>query len=186
MMEETNGTAAAPNRMILILLVVIVALLGVIIAIVVLGGNDTPATDTAADANFTGTGTSTGMGTSTGTSAEVAFDPATATRVAAGLTPEQHVATYFDAVVAGDYATAFAMLPTSKQAEYGDEAAFAEQLAGYGVTDYAIDDVTEADGETQVIATANMPGGAFQYLWTFVKDGEEWLVKSRTLPGMGQ
>jgi hypothetical protein len=30
-----------------------------------------------------------------------------------------------------------------------------------------------------------MPGGAFQYLWTFVKDGDGWLVKSRTLPGMG-
>ena len=31
------------------------------------------------------------------------------------------------------------MLPTSKQAEYGDEAAFTQQLQGYGVTKYSID-----------------------------------------------
>ncbi len=188
-MEETTSTTAGPNRTVLILLVAIVVLLAAIIAIIVLKGG---AADTAGtDPNLLGTGTTgtgtTGTGTmGTGTTTEVPFDPATATRVAAGQTPEQHVAAYFDAVVAGDFASAYLMLPTAKQAEYGDEAAFTDQLTGYGVTAYTIDNVTEADGETQVLATATMPGGAFQYLWTFVQENGEWLVKSRTLPGMGQ
>ena len=116
---------------------------------------------------------------------EAEFDPANATSVAEGTTPEQHVTQYFDAVLAGDYDTAYAMLPMSKQESYGSVEAFSEQLTGYGMTEYGIDSSTEEGDEAQVTATAVMPGGSFQYLWTFVKDGDGWLVKARTLPGMG-
>ncbi|MBN1193363.1 MAG: hypothetical protein JXA36_06710 [Coriobacteriia bacterium] len=178
-MEESNGTAAAPNRTTVILLGVIVVLLLAIVGYFAFAGNG----GTADDAADTGTAETTGM---TGTTTEVEFDPATAVKVPEGQTPEQYVSAYFDAVVAGDFATAYAMLPTAKQAEYGSEAAFTTQLTGYGVTAYTIDDFTEEGEEARVTATASMPGGNFQYLWTFVKEGEVWLVKSRTLPGMGQ
>ncbi len=186
-MEETHenaeSTAAPKNKSIVILLVVIIALLAAAVAYFVLA--DKGSTDTT-----TTPGTSTTEAPVTppagmpGSTTPTEFDPATATVVAAGLTPEQHVTTYFDAVVAGDYPAAFKMLPAAKQAEYGDEAAFASQLTGYGITSYAIDGVVENGDETEVTATAVMPGGNFSYLWTFVKDGENWLVKSRTLPGM--
>lgn len=178
-MEETTGTTAAPNRMVMILVGVIVVLLLAIVAYFVFAGDksgstaDTAATDTAA---------TTGMPAAT-TATE--FDAATATKVPAGETPEEYVTAYFEAVVAGDFQTAYDRLPADKKAAQ-DATAFGAQLKGYGVTAFTIDDVTEEGDEAKVTATATMPGGAFAYLWTFVKDGEGWLVKSRTLPGMGQ
>ncbi len=177
-MEENVTGTSSPNRMVVVLLGVIVLLLVAIIGYLVFGGGlgGTAKNETPAPAATSGM---------TGTTAAAPFDPATATTVPAGETPEQFVTAYFDAVVAGDYETAYNRLPTDKKAQY-DLAGFTEQLKGYGVTAYTIDNVAEEGEEAQVTATATMPGGAFQYLWTFVKDGEGWLVKSRTLPGMSQ
>lgn len=185
-MEETTSTTPRSNTMMIALIAVIVLLAAVIVYIVlnngaagtatepVATGTEAPATDAAAPP--------AGM---PGATAEPEFDPATATKVAADVTPEQHVTTYFDAVLAEDFEKAYALLPTSKQASYGNVQAFTDQLKGYGMTEYTIDAATEEGGEAQVTATAVMPGGSFQYLWTFTKDGEGWLVKARTLPGMG-
>ncbi|MDO8880446.1 MAG: hypothetical protein Q7W44_06570 [Coriobacteriia bacterium] len=183
-MSDSTGTPATANRTMLILLGAIVVLLLAIVVIFLARGNAdsgptvTASTDTAATA-----GAPSGMPGATAPAVE--FDPATATTVPAGETPEAYVVAYFDAIVAGDYATAYGRLPTDKKAS-STEQQFADQLTGYGVTEYTIDDVTEADGEAQVLATASMAGGQFQYLWTFVAEGDGWLVKSRTLPGMGQ
>ncbi|MRS11836.1 MAG: hypothetical protein EG823_02030 [Actinobacteria bacterium] len=180
-MEDSTGTPNSSNRSVVMVLVVIVALLAAAVAYFAFAG--TNKTDSATSDSTTGevTGT-TGM---TGTTGTTPFDPATATKVPEGETPEQYVTVYFDAVVAGDYQTAYDRLPADKKAAQ-DEASFAEQLTGYGVTSFRIDQVVEEGEETKVTATATMPGGDFQYLWTFVKDGDGWLVKSRTLPGMGQ
>lgn len=176
---EQNAPTASPNRMIVILLgVIVVLLLAIVVYLAFAGG-----TKTATTTDKTGTTGTTGTTATTGTSA--AFDPATATKVPAGETPEQYTKAYFDAVVAKDYVAAYDRLPTDKKAQ-SDQAAFSAQLDGYGVTGYTIDNVTEEGNEAKVTATATMPGGNFQYLWTFVKDGDGWLVKSRTLPGMGQ
>ena len=180
---EENVQPASRNRMTLILLGVVVILL-VAIAVILLTGGDDAGSPTASNTGNTGSTNTTG--TMPGATSETPFDPATATKVPAGQAPEDYVKTYFDAVVAGDYATAYAMLPTAKQADYGSEAAFSDQLKGYGVTGYTIDSATEEGNEAQVLATATMPGGNFQYMWVFVKDGDVWLVKSRTLPGMSQ
>jgi len=180
-MEESTGSTAAPNRSIVILLSVIVVLLLAVVGYFIFA--DGNAANTATNGTgATDTPASTGMPTAT-TPAE--FDPATATKVPAGETPEQYVTVYFDAVVAGDFQAAYDRLPADKKAAQ-DAAAFATQLTGYGVTAYTIDSAAEEGDEAQVTATATMPGGSFQYLWTFVKDGDGWLVKSRTLPGMGQ
>lgn len=180
-MEDSNSTAApVNNRTVMILLGIIVILLAAIVAFVVLGNGD----KTAETPNTTETTATANTGAPAGMSQDTAFDPASATVVAAGKTPEQHVTAYFDAVVAGDFSAAYKMLPAAKQAEYGSEEAFSTQLTGYGITSYTIDESTENGDEAQVTATAVMEGGNFQYLWTFVKDGDDWLVKSRTLPGM--
>lgn len=181
MEEEEVTTTRSNNRTVLLLLGVIVLLLvGVITYVLINGGGGKSAggTDTTGNTGNTGnTGT-------TNTPAAAPFDPKTATAVADGMTPEEHVKKYFDAVVAADYTTAFKLLPTAKQQEYGDEATFTSQLQGYGITGYTIDSSNEAGDEWTVQATATMAGGNFSYLWTFVKDGDKWLVKSRTLPGM--
>jgi hypothetical protein len=184
-MSDSTGTPAAPNRTALILLGAIVVLLIAIVVLFLTRGNSTPA-PIAGQNNLPPTATGTMPGATGGmpTAPAAPFDPATATKVPEGQTPETYVVEYFDAVVAGDFATAYSLLPTDKKAASTEEQ-FAEQLRGYGVTEYTIDSATEAGEEAQVLATATMPGGAFQYLWTFVKDGDGWLVKSRTLPGMG-
>lgn len=182
MNESTESTTANKNKSVVILLVVIIALLIAAVAYFVLADKDATDTTTTTGTPSTETSVTPPAGMPGSTSTE--FDPATATVVEAGLTPEQHVTAYFDAVVGGDFSTAFKMLPTAKKAEYGDEAAFTSQLTGYGITSYTIDGVVETADGTEVTATAVMPGGDFQYLWTFVKDGDNWLVKSRTLPGM--
>ena len=185
-MSESANAPAAPNRTILVLLGVIVVLLIAIIAFFFFrgsGGTADTGTSTGTQAPAAGdTGSGTGM---PGATAPVAFDPATATKVPAGETPEQYVVAYFDAVVAGDYETAYERMPADKKATSTLEQ-YADQLKGYGMTEYTIDDVAESGDEAQVTATAVMPGGSYTYLWTFVKDGDGWLVKSRTLPGMGQ
>lgn len=181
-MEETTSTTPRNNTVMIALVAVIVLLAAVIVYIVVTGGD---AATTEAPAGATAEVPATAPSGMPGTTTEAEFDPATATKVAAGETPEQHVTKYFDAVLAAEYDAAYAMLPTSKQASYGNVQAFSDQLKGYGMTEYSIDSAVEEGEEAQVTATAVMPGGSFQYLWTFVKEGDGWLVKSRTLPGMG-
>ncbi|MDY0340022.1 MAG: hypothetical protein RBS17_02250 [Coriobacteriia bacterium] len=181
-MEESTSTTPRNNTVVIVLIALIVLLAGVI-AYFLLSDSDS-GSDAAAPAAASATDVETSAAMPAMTT-EDEFDPATATRVVEGVTPEQHVEKYFDAVLAGDYETAYAMLPTSKQESYGSVDAFSEQLTGYGMTDYSHDPAVEQGEETQVTATAVMPGGSFQYLWTFVKDGESWLVKARTLPGMG-
>ncbi len=173
-----SENASGQGKVVIALVVVIVVLLGAIVGIVVLGKSKTPSTTPSAETPATPTG-----GMPPATTGE--FDPATATKVASGVTPEQHVKDYFEAVLKGDYAKAYDLLPADKKVAQ-DEASFAEQLKGYGITAYTIDDVSQTDTEAKVTATATMAGGSFQYLWTFVKDGGTWVVKSRTLPGMAQ
>ncbi|GAB4285981.1 MAG: hypothetical protein Kow0067_09380 [Coriobacteriia bacterium] len=172
--------ATGSNRTVLILAGVVVVLLGAIIAILLLQGG--PA-DTGTSAGQTAA-PDTGGSAMPPTTSDTPFDPATATKVPDGQTPEEYTKEYFDAIVAGDFATAYALLPADKKAAQ-EEASFAEQLSGYGISDYTIDDVTEEGEEVRVTATAITPNGSFQYLWTFVAEGDGWLVKSRTLPGMG-
>jgi hypothetical protein len=184
-MEEIQGPARQ-NRTTVILLGVIALLLIVVAAILLTqGGDKTPGSPTgnAGGGNTSSNTTGTTM-PGTGTTPQP-FDPATATKVPAGETPDEYVKKYFEAVLAGDYAAAYERLPADKKAAQ-DQASFAEQLKGYGISAYTIDDVSEKGDEAQVYATATMAGGSFQYLWTFVKGGDGWLVKSRTLPGMGQ
>lgn len=174
-MEETS--TAPNNRTVIILLgVIVLLLLGIIAYFLFANGSGDSATPT--------TGTN-GTSTTPAATTPAPFDPATATKVPAGETPEQYVTAYFDAVVAAEYQTAYDRLPADKKAAQ-DAAAFGEQLAGYGFTGYKIDSAVEEGEEFKVTATATTSGGEFQYLWTFVKDGDGWLVKSRTLPGMGQ
>lgn len=181
-MEDQAPKPAAANRTVVILLGVIVVLLVAVVVYLVAGGKDA---DTPTASNNGNTGSTNTTSTMPG-GTETPFDPATATKVASGQTPEEHVGAYFDAVVAGDYETAFEMLPADKKESYGGIDAFAAQLQGYGITAYSIDSTTEEGDETQVLATATMEGGDFQYLWIFVKSGDDWLLKSRTLPGMSQ
>lgn len=182
MSDVETGQSAGPNKGVLALLAVIVVLLGVIVAIILLQKPATTTTTTSPGTTPAGSTTATSAGMPPAATGE--FDPASATKVAEGVTPEQHVEAYFSAIVAGDYQKAYDLLPADKKAAQ-DAASFGEQLAGYGITEFKLGETTEAGGDTKVTATATMAGGSFDYVWTFTKVDGKWVVKSRELAGMG-
>jgi len=138
------------------------------------------ATDTGTDAAATGAmpGAATGAAA---TSAE--FDPATATKVPAGTTPEEFVKAYHEAIVAGKYADAYEMLPLAKQQSYGDAAAYEAQVKAYGITGYEMGAPAENGDEVTIAATQVTPQMPITYTWTLKKVGDQWYVVSREMGG---
>ncbi len=114
----------------------------------------------------------------------VAFDPATATKVPAGMAPADFVRGYYEAVDKGDYAAAYKMLPPDKQQSYGDSAKFEQQLTAYGISGFEVEQPVETDDMVTVVAWQQTPNGSFGYKWTLVKEGEEWVLQSRVQAGM--
>jgi len=156
----SGADAATRNRRaILALGCVCVILTGVIVGMLVdrFGGAASPAASTPA------------------TSAE-----ASETVVPAGETPEEFVAAYFEAVVDGDYATAYDRLPADKKAEQSLDD-FAASIQDYAISGYTIDGVQEDGTQVQVLVTATMSAGSMSYLWTFSQDGDSWVLLSREL-----
>ncbi len=127
-------------------------------------------------------GAPAGMG-GAATGAPVEFDEKTATQVPEGTDPVEYVEAYHKAVAAGDYASAYKMLPLDKQQSYGDATAYEEQLKAYGITGYEMGEPTE-DGDTiTVAATQVTPQMPITYTWTLKKVGDTWFVASRTMGG---
>lgn len=183
-MSDVESRPAGMNKGVIALLGVIVVLLAVIVGIIAFGGvGNKTATPTVADQGQATTDASSTANMPSSGSGE--FDPATATRVADGKTPEDHVKAYFDAIVGGKYEDAYNLLPADKKAAQ-DAASFGEQLKGYGIESYKMGETTTSGEDTLVNATATMAGGSFDYVWTFTKVDGKWVVKSRELAGMGQ
>lgn len=134
---------------------------------------------TAADAAATG-GT-TGMAGNTAIESS-AFDPKTATKVTLA-DPNAHLKAYHDAVVAKKFDTAYEMLPLSMQQRYGDAKSFAEQVAGYGITEYSLGTATTQGDVMTVAATQNTPQMPITYTWTFTKSGGAWYCTDRKMGG---
>lgn len=170
MSEQANN-----NKTILIALIVVAALLAAIVGVLVWQSNKDDGTDTTTTTTNTGT-TNTGAPATGSTT----FDPKTATKVAAGVEPKQHVENYLKACAAGDFTTAFKMLPADKQASYGTADAYAGQLKGYGdLSNYSVSEPKKQGEDVVVTGSQNIGGMEFAYDWTFVKSDGGWLVKSR-------
>ncbi len=180
MSELETGAPAGPNKIVYILLGVIVVLLIGVVAAIAMQGPAKTATPTAT-APTTGAQTPpAGMGTATADT----FDPATATRVPEGETPEQFVEVYFKDLVDKKYEDAYNRLPAAKKASQ-DLQSFSDQIAGYGITGYEMGATTTEGEDTTVSCSAVTSAGNFEYKWTFTKVDGKWVVKSRVLGGMG-
>lgn len=127
-------------------------------------------------------GASTGMGAATG-AAPAEFDAKTATKVPAGVTPEQFVKTYHEDIQAGKYADAYKMLPIDKQQSYGDAAAYEAQVKAYGITSYELGKPVESGDTAAIAATQVTPQMPITYTWNFKKVGDTWYVASRVMGG---
>lgn len=176
------------QKQVTLLLAVVAVLLAAIVGILIYQANAVPAptvdgTATSATAQQPAVATTS---TATGIPAAAPeFDEATAPKVPADQTPEQYVNTYYQLTLDGDFDTAFTMLPTATQASYGDSAAYAAQLQGYGITGFSVDPQVEQDGSIYVVGTSETPQMPIAYTWTFVQaeDGT-WLAAGREMGGM--
>lgn len=184
MSEETAGNSN--QQTIVIALVAIAVLLAAIVGVLVYQqtkaipeptGQATAPANTAT--NPTGTGTTPGASTQ----APAAFDAKTATKLPAGMTPEQAVKAYHEDVVAGKFDDAFKLLPIDKQESYGSASAYTEQVKAYGITSYEIGKAVSTADSYEVAATQVTPQMPITYTWSFKKVGDQWYVASRVMGG---
>lgn len=189
MSEQTQNNN---QQMIVIALVVIAVLLAAIVGVVLWQTTQKVPAPTAAagatvapDATVSGMGGASGSGTGAGAAAApTAFDAKTATKVPAGMTPEQVVRTYLDDVVAGKFAEAYKFLPVGNS--YGSEAAFESQVKPYGITKGNMGKPVTSGDTVTIAAEQVTPQMPITYTWTFKKVGDQWYVAGRTMGGSVQ
>jgi len=191
MSEQTQNS----QQTIVIGLVVIAVLLAAIVGVLIYQQSQAvpEPTVTGAPAGQTGAtqppagmgGAAAGMGGAAGgtggapagmggnAAAPTAFDPKTATKVPAGMTPEAVVKAYLAAVVAGKYEDAYKMLPVDTQKNYGDANAYAAQVKAYGITSGETGKPVENGDTVTVVAT--------QVTWAASSTGKALLANRSTV-----
>lgn len=170
------------TTLIIVLSVVIVALAALMIFLILQAGNKTADTGRLPEKQETEiTDASNAMKNAVSSQGE--FDLATAQKVEG--TPEEWTTKYYEACNKADWATAFELQPTARKQASSVEA-FSKQLSGYGITGYEIVSV-DAPNDTELNITVDQTTsqfGTFTSIWTYVKDGNDWYVKSKAVAGM--
>jgi hypothetical protein len=176
-MSSEPAPTPAPNRTVVYLLGVIVVLLVALVAIFVVSRPSTPAVTSTTPPAATETTATSMPGIKPSTGAD--FDPAKATAVTKGSTPEAHVKTYYQAILDKKWDVAFKMQPAASQAG-GTVADFEATQTGYGLTSFKI--VTskiEGEGATVEVEQNLGANGTWGVMWSFVKYHGGWVVQSR-------
>jgi hypothetical protein len=180
--EGTELTMAEnnTNRIVLYLSIAVVVLLVAFVAVVVImgGGTKTASTTGTTPGPTTTSTVQPGMSPST-----AGFDPATATKVPADSDPEKFVTAYYQAILDKKWDVAFKMQPAKSQVGQTVEAFQQTQEQMYGMTKFEIADAQIGSTEATVVVaqTLKEPNGVWTAVWTFVKDGGNWLVKARAV-----
>jgi hypothetical protein len=170
--------APAQNKTVVYLLGVIVVLLVALVAIFVVTRTSTPGTTATTPDVATTEPTSTAMpGIKPSTGAD--FDPATATKVPAGTTPDAYVKLYYQSILDKKWDVAFKMQPAASQAG-GSVEQFQSTQTGYGMASFKVV-TSSSQGDTSTVEVEQNLGanGTWGALWTFVKYKSDWVVKSR-------
>jgi hypothetical protein len=92
-------------------------------------------------------------------------------------------AAYYEAILAGDFETAFYMQPAHRQ-DGNSVQAFKEQIQGYAVTGYELI-AADAGEETATVVIDQQTGfGIFENTWTFAMTDEGWIVAEKAVSQM--
>ena len=113
----------------------------------------------------------------------VAFDPKTATKLPAGMTPEVALKTYMENVKAGKYPEAYALLPLAQKTSYGSPDSYGSQVKQYGISGYKLGKATSTGTEVSIVSEQDTAAMNITYTWVYTKSGSDWYVKSRTMGG---
>lgn len=117
---------------------------------------------------------------------EVKFDPKTATKVPAGMTPEQALKTYNEDIMKKKYAEAYALLPLAQKTSYGSADAYGQQVGQYGITGYKLGTPQTSGTDVTISSEQQTPQMNISYTWTYTKVDGAWYVKSRVMGAAGQ
>jgi len=190
MPEETQSNN---QQMIVYALVAIAVLLAAIIGFMIY--NQSKALPSPTTSGSTTTAPAAGSTASTagvpaGMAAQAAppgpFDAKTATKVPAGMTPEQALKAYNENIIGGKFADAYKLLPLDKQTSYGSASAYEQQVKAYGITSYKTGTPTTSGGDVVIVSEQVTPQMPITYTWTYTKVGSTWYVKSRVMGGTVQ
>lgn len=180
MSEQTQN-----NQILVIGLIVIAALLAGIVGVIVYQQMNKPAVTPVGTTQQPAAGTTpqapAGMGQQQ--AAATPFDAKTATKVAAGTTPEAHLKQYNEDIINGNFADAYKLLPLDKQKSYGDAAAYEAQVKAYNITKYTMGKPVTKGDTVEIVTEQVTPQMPIAYTWTFKKVGGTWYVASRTMGG---
>lgn len=183
----SEKTQSNNQNTIVIALVVVAVLLAALVGVLIYQQAQAAKTAQLTGASTTTDASSAGANsaiTSNQTAAEAPFDPKTATKVPAGMTPEQLVKAYNEDVVAGKYDAAFKLLPAAVQTKtYGDAKSYAEQLKAYGISGYKMGKPSGSGDTQSIVAEQQTSAMAIAYTWNFKKVNGEWYVVSRVMGG---
>ena len=180
----SDNTQSGNQQTIVIALVVIAALLAAIIGVIV--WQQSNAAQLPSPANASSSSSTPGTGATTPAPAPTAagpFDPKTATKVPAGMAPEQLVKAYNENIAAGKFDAAYALLPLEKQQSYGSAKAYGDQVKAYGITGYQMGKPVVTGDKLDIAATQVTPQMPITYTWSFKKVGGQWYVASRNMGG---
>lgn len=172
-MSETQSNT---NRTVMYLLGAIVLLLIVLVA-VVYARQPAPVASNPGEPAVAATSTAMpGLNPSTGD-----FDKATATKVPSSQDPKAFVSVYYQAILDKKYDEAFKMQPAKSQTGQTVEGFQGTQQL-YGMTSFKIVSSQVQGSEATVKVEQDLgANGTFSSTWTFVKDGNTWLVKARAV-----
>jgi len=178
----SDQTQSSNQQMIVIAMVVIAALLAAIVGVVVFQQMNAAKLPNPSTAAVGATGAAAPAAAPV-TAATGPFDAKTATKVPAGMTPEQMVKAYHENIAAGKYDAAYKLLPLDKQQSYGNAKAYTDQVKAYGITGYEMGKPVATADKIEIAATQVTPQMPITYTWSFTKVGSQWYVASRAMGG---
>ena len=183
-----DQTQSNTQQMMLYALVAIAVLLAAIVGFMIYQRTTAIPAPTGAAATTPAASASAGAATgstSTGSAsvAPAAFDAKTATKLPSGMTPEQALKVYDDAVLANKFDKAYALLPLAQKQSYASPDGMATQVKQYGITGFKLGKPQTQGSDVVIVVETDTPAMNITYTWTFTKDGGNWYVKSRTMGG---
>jgi hypothetical protein len=116
----------------------------------------------------------------------VQFDPKTATKLPAGMTPDVALKTYMEDITHSQFAGAYALLPLAQKQSYVSADQYASTVKGYGITGYRLGKSQQSGSDVQIVSEQDTPAMNITYTWVYTKVGNDWYVKSRTMGGTVQ
>jgi len=191
MPEQTQSNN---NQMMVYALIAIAVLLAAIVGFMIYNNVSNNVPSPTVSGSTTGAPTGAAGSSTTGAPAGMPsssapagpFDAKTATKLPAGMTPDQALKAYNEAILAGKYADAYKLLPLDKQKSYGSAAAYEQQVKAYGITSYKMGTAKTQGGDTVIVGEQVTPQMPISYTWTYTKIGDQWYVKSRVMGGSVQ